>query len=200
MIETGDTPIPLPDGGKVVLHLLPFSLGTDETTAKVDISAMRSDLDLWLNTFMPLGINPNNWSTNLDGFATYYLGEAYALLFRSGAIETARAGIVNVNEYQQYVYTLTLESVLVRAVKQYLQAAERLSVAPPFVLMLSLIGFRNVSLSASPGTHNYSPPFDRDTLLLPSVTIDNYSDDPATILEPILTVLWESANLTRPSR
>lgn len=203
-IKAGDTPVSMPDGAKIVLHIVPFS--AFETGANnIDVSVLRHQ-HIGLRWPITIGSGSSD-RLNFDGHLTYgsvarespYKTESYVQVFRIGIIEAVDSTILSVlgQGRQSNYISYTYEKSLVEALVRYSKLLNALSVTPPFFLMLSLVDVKNYLLSG--GSERISEPIDRQDLILPEVMVENYfqnDEDVASALQPIFDTVWNAGGKT----
>lgn len=196
-IIAGETPFSMDSGAMTVLHLLPVSSFSKPTT--VDVVAVSHDYGF----LSPIGAGGyDGCRMNLDGCATYYQPlnascQAYTQLFRSGAIEAvATFTLIGI---EQGIPAVEFEREVIGATGSYLRLLQQFDIEPPIIVMLSMIGVKGFRMATG---QTYSPRqrvpvIDRDTLLLPEVVLQDYVEEPATVLRPIFDAVWQSAGFER---
>jgi len=194
-IIADETYIPLGENPKIVLHLIPlisFELGQ-----RYDINIVERDL----RKMKPTGISEWDGRYNLDGFLTYYYPKkgafgSYTQLFRNGIIEAVNGRIIPYTQNKVLLCTY-YERELIISLKEYLSLMKELLIEPPILLFLSLLDVIGYTLDISPLISSDRYPIDRDNLLLPEVTIENYDEPPEKILKPCFDSIWNACGLSR---
>jgi hypothetical protein len=195
-IESGDTPMPLVDMPKVVLHLVPleaFASGLSVEVREFQWKSRVGQLQTITGGF-------HGWRYNLDGLVTYLEeGEghvtSYVQVFRNGVIEAAAAyAVVGRLGPGDLIPSKTFEQKILDGVPPLLEALKFMELDPPFVVMLSLIGVKGLRMSMGPGA---SDPIDRDVLLIPEHLAETYPDDPAPLMHPLIDMVWNACGRER---
>jgi len=204
-IIAGETPVPLPDEPKMVLHVIPLSaFSLDFRIDPRTMKEHRSELT-------PFGGDYSSYRFNLDGFITVegpiqetqkYLG--YCQTFRSGTIETVDSGLTSLSEESgtRYVPTVSYEIAVLEAIPSYLIALSEIEVPGPIVVFLTFLKVDGCELAVN---SRYIHPnrehskIDRDVLLLPDVLIEEYPCDIGTVFRPIFDAVWNSAGWEMPA-
>jgi len=195
-IVAGETPLPMDSGAKMILHLLPVCSFSKPTA--VDVLAVSHNIA----QLPPMGALGCSGRMNLDGCVTYQQQGndgpcyAYAQLFRSGAIE-AVDGITLIGK-EPGIPSIAYEQELIRVTEAYVKLLRQLTIEPPIIVMLSMIGVKGYVMLLGPqyAFRSRVPVMDRDVLLLPEVILEDFSKESATILRPIFDAVWQSAGLT----
>lgn len=194
-IIAGEGVVELAQRPLVVLQFLP--LQSLDPTASVDLRAI-NERDL-----VPLAASGWFPKYNLDGRAAVTAqgdtASAYSQLFRNGAFETVSGALSKTVEGERCLTTYSLEEALFRTTTMYIGLATRFNIAPPIVLMLSILGAKDCRLAVDrtcfwpdDGRH-----FDRSDLLLPEVVIDEFAVPTETMLRPVLDTLWQAAGFEK---
>ena len=191
-IVAGQTPVPMGDGAKTVLHIVPFSAfdaGSVVDATRADYTKLR-----------PIYVSAWSHRFNFDGLLTFQMdqsGQAYSYvqLFRSGAIEATDYDLLGARDERLYIPTTVFERELIDAVKGYLSTQQGLGVEPPLVVMVTLSGVAGYRLAVSRrltrlGDEGYV--IDRDLLAMPPVVVETYSVNPAETLRPIFDSIWNA--------
>lgn len=196
------TPVKLPTGPSVVLHVIPLS--AFESVTRFDASELTRRLDLRL--VQPIFTETaNNAQVNFDGYLVFEqtkLNEpawAYAQVFRNGSIETVNASIFYREE--KLIPSVEFEGRLLRdSIPRYLTTLKKLGIQPPVFLGLSLLGVLGYAMevtrppyvSFSRGTN----PFDRDSFILPDAIVETFETGLDAILKPAFDSIWNAVGRT----
>jgi hypothetical protein len=183
-IVAGETPVPLPDGPKIVLHVVP--IGAFDPGARVDSRVIAQEAGDGSRTFHSAMQRRHNF----DGFLVYIQfdpdsgpAEMYAQIFRSGAVEVVdtRWGARN----GEHIISWEYESSLREALRDCLALQKRLGIEPPVFVMLSLLGVRGYSMQpycAPLANQRQQTPIDRDDLIIPEGVIEDFNCDADEVL------------------
>jgi len=207
MISSGQTPIPLFEGPKYVLHLIPFNSFRAGTI--YDLSPFDKN---------PPSLPNIRWEVregryNFDGFVTYHHSVSpvdpkptcsYTQLFRNGIVEAVYMEYDprmqgNVNK----VIDIAYEDYIVRAVHNLTRIQKQLGASPPIFLMLTLLSIKGINLAKQPypgipaEPSCYCVSFERDHLILPEVALPDFERDIQKELQPVLDIVLNAAGLTR---
>src|SRR5262249_49355870 len=152
-----------------------------------------------LNLLPMYGGGPNS-RYNLDGYLTYsMLGDStdcrsYTQFFRSGAIEAVACYGMQTGD--QVLPVGAVERHLLESLHKYFRAYVALGVEAPIVLLVSLRGVKGLFVPAGRGTE-FQHPFDRDTLLLPDLLVEDMTVDSDALLKPAFDALWQASGWMR---
>lgn len=193
-ILAGETPVALPPGPKIVLHVAPFAAFEGTTQLAVQVF----DEIGHYNAIAPLGGSQYSRRPNFDGYLTHEGArggpqECYLQIFRNGCLETVNAQMLAANGDQRLISSPYLEDKLQAAVARYLSLLQEQGVAPPCAVLLSLLGVRGYTLTPPgrliPDRHF---PLERDTYLCEPVLAEGVDADVPTLLRPISDALWQA--------
>jgi len=199
-IISAETPVKFTPNKAAVLHLLPVAAVTDRTNLDVSREALRL-----ANTIAPP--LSKNWSHrfNADGFLTYddkewginkRIASTYVQVFRSGAVEVAnqRMLIRVLSEHDSVIPMGALEKEIIANVDRFVAFQRGIGLAPPIVLMLSLVGVKNFALTT--GSNQWTDSrIDRDALMAPDLLIDDFNLQADVLIKPALDFIWQAAGL-----
>lgn len=194
-IATGDTPVPISAGPKVVFHVIPFSM-LDPT--------IEHELDLLTGFEAPFPIGTENVTHqyNFDGKVFFRPLEGgytttYVQYLRNGIVEACTNNVFD--QEHKILGSYVLEKYLIRALKNYLGRLKLLNVTEPFAAGLSVVGAKGWTLQIyTPRWGTPDPiPFVSDQMLAPELRIDSYDEAPHTILRPAFDRIWNAAGRDR---
>jgi hypothetical protein len=197
-VIAGETTVPLPEGAKTILHLIP--LNAFDPSVRYDLNLISQDTGL-LEPLRSSGWSAPNY--NLDGVYTYStrdsVAHSYLQLFRSGIVEAVNTSLLErESDGTKIIANVAYEDALLRGLRRYLELQKRLGVEPPVVVMLSLLGVKGYTMYVGPERRfDVAHPIDRDALLLPEVLIEDLDTDAGIILRPVLDALWNAAGWPR---
>lgn len=202
-IFAGDTPVPLDEGGKIVLHLIPVESLTPSMS--FSISGILKNPGK-LSTIYSLGFTHR---INLDGFLTFSGGRnershSYTQLYRKGIIEAVEARILGNEKWKEreggrkFIPSLTYEAELLKSLKDYLAVLKEIGVSPPIFIFLTIIGAKNFEMGVDRAKFwddHYK--IDRDVLNLPEQLLEGYSEKVEDILRPMFDLIWNACGFQR---
>ena len=195
-ILSGETPIVLKNGAKIILHIVPY--GFSDSSFSVDVTRI-GHTDKLRPIHAVGGYNPKH---NLDGFVNYSdFRFTYTLLFRHGAIEAVNMDLLFPEDTPSggkllAFYPRQVEEELLEGIHGYLDFQEAIGVNTPLVIMLAFSGVKDYRLENTYGG-TFGHPIDRDILILPEVVIENYKGDIDTIMKPIFDAMWNAAGMQK---
>jgi hypothetical protein len=151
---------------------------------------------------LPLGTGSNGHVYTLDGifcFNDLPACNAYSQVFRNGIIETASRNLLA----HPYGKKLIPCGAVPRDVMEYVRSAvrfyQRLSVSPPVVAMMSIVGVQDFEFATSTemGVGYYTHRVDRDDLILPSVLVQDFTTSAVDICRPMFDALFNAAGFPK---
>jgi hypothetical protein len=198
-IRARETPVAIPSGPSVALHIIPFNAFGN---ARYSVTRLASNPRSYLN-LAPLFMDQANHSQiNFDGLVVYNMfhdqgSDGFLQLYRSGIVEAVDARLISFGEKYDKVKVfscLPFEVRLVRSVRKYLTVLESLGVDLPALLSLSLLDVRGYAMGRpDQGFLDAGRPFDRDVLMPQEALIESYTADVAVVAKPIFDELSNAA-------
>ena len=196
-IFANETPVPLPNNAKIVLHLIPII--SFSPAQSYDIGKIASHHEKMVPMYS------SGWSHryNLDGFLTYSvdrngLTHSYVQLFRNGIIEAVETSMLEPNEHGLYIPSGVYEQELIGSLHQYLSLLETLTVEPPIFVFLTLLGVKGYRMGTDRSSRGHEHhAIDRDTILLPEIPIDSYQVVAEDVLKPCFDSIWNACGFPR---
>lgn len=197
LLGSGDAPVPLADGARVVLHVVPLQSLTSDVCLDVT-SRSQQQLQL-LQQFAPPGGGGFSQRFNLDGRLTYrpvHDGkvDAHTLLFHSGIVEAVQ--VWEEWEGEKVIPSVDYEKDILDALKAYLPAMQGLGIAPPAYVFLTLLGVtgHRFAVNRRVDRDQYA---DRDALVIPEILLEDWVVDPAEAMRPIFDMVWNAFGYER---
>jgi Putative DNA-binding domain len=201
-IIADETPVPLRQKPKIVLHVLPVESFT--TGSSIDISLFEKE-SIELNTM----IQDNRYSAsryNFDGFCTYdsflmYEKEgvyhSYVQIFRNSSIESVTTKEFSELSLKTLLIKKYCEVNLTEAVKQHLKSLQsKLEINPPILIMISLLGVRGYGVKKSED-RDQKYEIDRDHLIIPELFVQSYDEKVSDILRPAFDAIYQACGYPR---
>lgn len=191
-LKEGRTPIVLPGGAKMAVHIIP--LCGIAGRARVDIRSLQDDPRILMrrDDFM----NWRRWPS-LEGIVMYPHDEGaedYQVMFRQGAFEVA-AQASTVIESEQFVVADWAGPLLRTTLATYAAAAPSFNVNGPAMVSMSLCGVAGMRMLCG---GSYRRPARRepseDLIVLPEVIVEDVASQTLDIdaaTKPIMDVLYQ---------
>ncbi len=192
-IESGQGPIPLPAGAKIILHLIPLVALDSMFDQDFATSALTKDMNLKLP---PMGGNSSGHRFNFDGFLTHSPAtHNYVQLFRSGILEVVDTAIAESGAKLASGHKLlpgtVFERDIIAAVQNYLNAQRHAGVPLPIFVALSLSGVMGYTLASN--QHHRIESIDRNLLLTTPLCVEDFNVDVPTLLRTTFDAVWQAA-------
>lgn len=188
-IVAGETPAGPKDGPKVVLHLLP--LRSLDPTFQIDLAAVAASRE----KLPPMYSSGWDGRYNFDGYLCHNTRDkvchSYAQVFRNGAVEAVDDRILVNRNGDKLFPAPAVARELMKAVGSYFAVLKIVEIAPPVFVMASLLGVEGYFITGHHG--DTEEVFDRDTLLLPDLLVEELPADPPRLLRPAFDALWQAS-------
>jgi hypothetical protein len=195
-IESGNTPVPLTNRPKVVLHLVPLQAFSSRAQVEVREFQWQSRV----GQLQTIAGGMDSWRYNLDGLVTYLeegegLAMSYVQVFRNGTIEAADSYCVSGRMgHEEVIPSSAFEKKLVSVMPALFESLKFMKLDPPAVVLMSLIGVKGMQMGLR---HGLSRPIDDDVLLLPEQLIESYPSDGAPVMKPLIDMVWNACGLEK---
>lgn len=192
-ILSGETPVPMDDNPKIILHIIPFT--AFDPTKVLPISSLMAVERM----IPPIFFRSSGSRYNLDGFLKHggsaTASDGYLQLFRNGIIEVVGAAASKGDQpSDNMIPALDFEEELHDGIPIYILAQKEMGLNPPFLITISLVGARNCTIYVPPRYHSLpDQKIDRDILLLPESLIEDFEFDLDIVLKQILDALWNAS-------
>jgi hypothetical protein len=192
-IVANETPVLLPDIAKIVLHLIPINAFSSAQSLDIDKIASHPEQ---LHPISSYG----GWNCryNLDGFlihSVYMQNQSYSYvqLFRNGIIEALEAATLRPHRNRLLIPSVVFEERLINSLSNYLSVLKTLTVEPPIFVFLTLLGVKGYCMGSSKiDDLDELYAIDRDIILLPEITIENYQATAEEVLKPCFDSIWNA--------
>lgn len=189
-VLSGETPIAMGPGPKVIFHALPLT-PTEVWPQIVGIG------DRDTHRFLPpMAGEPRDWRYNLDGFVVYTLRselsiQSYVQLFRDAGIEAVSGGILMKDPRRGGFYGAGLEESVIDALSVYQELWRQLNVPGPVLMALTLSGIQGWKMLAGPEPwDDREETFDRDVAVIPEVVVQDPRTPADQALRPLFDLVW----------
>jgi hypothetical protein len=189
-IIANETPIPLGDRPKIILHLVP--LLSFSSVVRIDLP----NVERVTGDLFPLGMGGFSTRINLDGLLLHDtvregVGNAYLQFYQNGIVETVNASMLEANGNLKLIPSTTFEQKLIQNVSNYLSAFQKLGINVPIVMMLTLTGVKGYGMGVSQSIFGGNR-IDRDVLMIPEIIMEEF-DAPARHLKSAIDSVWNAA-------
>lgn len=193
-INRAETPVLFPGGPMLVLHVVPVS-GFD-STAVLDVRRASSER----GGFMPIGCSSCSGRFNIDGYVSYGdmhtsgAARSYTQLYRNGVLEAVCVFPPSgqPSPPTRY-YAAHLGQWVLEYLPQYLVRLDASDIGPPYVMMMSLLNVRGLTL---PGYWSTPVGVDRNDILIPDLLLNEMPPSFADALRPAFDAMWQAAGVS----
>lgn len=193
-IRGNNTPTPMGNGPKVVLHFMPLSSFTHGTALNLSTLLIHNMPQLPL---LATGHSILDWKHNFDGIVKWAVHRTqshtstYTQFFRNGIIEAVDTKILS---RSQQIPGLAIEEEIIKYLISAFSTYNLMGIQPPIFIMLSILGVKGYMMNAGHRFgENEENKIDRDLLLIPEIMSENDSQDAGTLLKPAFDMLWNAA-------
>jgi len=198
-IVSGETPIRLPDGPKVIVHCCPYT--STALGAAIDLQEVYRQTALVKPIFPASSYAPG---FNLDGVFSYapdrkLHGAAYSYcqVFRDGKVELVESRLFRTTDGIKLIPSESVEGALIGCVSRMFRLFRVLEVEPPAAFMITFLGVKSYVIGVHPLSGYASSEIDRDALVLPPDIANSYDLDAAFFLKPALDALWNAGGMSQ---
>jgi hypothetical protein len=195
-IYSNEIPTLLPEGAKVILHIIPLASFDPEHVISIH------ENEKTINQLLTLRCGPTPLEYNLDGILMTNrrdrdnLSSEYIQFFRQGIIESV-SGNYLVSYEDKCIPIYLFEKNLIQALENNLDILKLLRVEPPILIKISLTHIKNYKRCKS--QHEFENPREifKDILQLPETIIDNYKLTSDQILHNAFDALSNACGLPK---
>lgn len=198
-VTTGETPVPLVPGGKLILHLIPVA--SFRSRQLYDVAKMPN----LATSFPPLGDSGHDYRLNLDGHLSYTTigrteraSRSYTQFFRNGMLESVISNVVRDDkEKGKLLFPGIYERTLLMDFPRLMNGFRQVGVQPPLWGFLTLTGVKGAKIPSERDFGDEYRDIEQDTLLLPEFVFADLGTDPATTLRPVFDLIWNASGFAR---
>lgn len=208
-IKSDQTPVPLLEGHKYVLHLIPF--GSFKPAINYDLSEFYKEPKKLPFIYWS---SPNWGKYNFDGFVSYGRHSnsdnfrpdyVYSQIFRNGIIESVvmeynpnKAGEID------KIIDINYEGTITSAIKEYLGIQKTMGITPPIFIIFSILGVKGIQIAQRTQYGEIktiwgSTPFTQDDLIFPEIILSDIDDSKNVEqqMHQIFDIVLNAASFTR---
>lgn len=201
-IEADETPTSIECKQRVVIHIIPiisfhsskeFNIKTFDTlpptlkrvyTNISDISGSESRYN-----FEGILLYPNP-HTSLKTF--------YVQLYRNGIIEAVETNLTYDDDKSKKLILVSYENYIKDFVKYHLDKLRSIDVLPPYIICLSLLGFKGFRIKLRVEySQDSNETIATDTLMIPECIVQDTSDSIEKVLRQTFDIVWNSCGKDR---
>jgi hypothetical protein len=200
-IVSGDTPVKIEEGTRIVLHMIPLS--AFGSTPRYDMTHLEDNDRLTIPLTGPEVYSAVQRKYNLDGYLSFLkpMGSkeawTYMQAFRNGVLEFVDAHSLNMGEngLHESFWHAGHELKIANAIRRGLELQRLLGVEPPVVVILTLLGVRDYNVLTRDNIPGQL--FSRDTLNIPEVLLEDFNMSLDDITRPLYDPIWNEAGFRR---
>ncbi len=196
-IFANETPVPLYDNPKIVLHLIPVI--AFNPVQSYDISKIASNP----TCMPPIRSGGLNYRYNLDGCITHSEGQdgksrSYVQFFRNGILEAVNGYLIPLREERPSIPSVAYEEALIKSLTDYLSLSKSLNIELPIFMFLDLLGVKGYSMGINTWRYEIDEihTIDRDILLLPEIVVESYEVRAEKLLKPCFDSIWNACGFS----
>lgn len=199
-LEANKTPVPLHDGGKIIIHLIPLSAFSPGIRCSFEQYKTNS------GKLEPMR-SGGGWSTryNLDGFLCHSGGTkgesyTYTQLYRNGIIEGVD-GLTLMRDKKLYIPYL-YENMVVHYIQRLFTVLQEIGVSTPLYVFISFTGVKGFLIVPDSSRYWHLDekdyyPINQDILQLPEVWVTDFNCNLVDTLKPTFDLLWNACGYER---
>jgi hypothetical protein len=191
-IEAGETPLPLQDGAKAVLHIVPVNfygqrVGLDDSSVE-RLARAGALTPLYRSGF-------TTYRYNFEGVYTFMHppsaphATSYLQVFRSGCIETVDVPIL---ERNKRIPSISFEDCIIKSLPNYFRGLQMLNVDPPVFVMLTLVGVLGFQMGIDNNGLDATAKINRNVLLCPEVLIEDFESEIDSAMKVAFDAVWNA--------
>ena len=199
-IIAGETPAILPQGAKIVLHIIPFGAFDPARQYDLNFAYRQSSLCGQVQGNQNLYWGESRY--NFDGYLRYAINQqriidSYLQFFKNGSIEMVDTYLLkpSLSDVEKcFIPNVIFEQELFTLVKNALIFQKQLNVQPPVLILLSFLDVLGYVM----GTDGFLPRFktlpqiDRSDLLIPEIMVENFECNADEIMKPAFDAVWNA--------
>ncbi len=199
-ISIGETPVPLSNKARVIMHILPeesFEIGK-----KLNLSGyLHNKLTLIYENSM---LNKSG-KYNFDGYVSYFSldkkekHDSYTQLFHNGITEAVNADLLNFSstEHDKVLYPKAFEEELSHAYDQFVKLLKELQIDSAIWICLTLQGVLGYWLKRDQYSGKDRDAIDRNELIIPEIHLEDMNIEGEYALKPAFDSVWNACGYER---
>jgi Schlafen, AlbA_2 len=195
-LYANETPMPMEEGPKMVLHVVPLASFTQGQRLDITDIATRPE-----TRPKPMLFRGGSHTYTLEGFIAWsttarfgqHGAHSYVHLYRTGVMEYAETS--SLTDYPSNIRAVPTEELVSDTVDQAAAVLSSLDVPPPFFIFLTFIGVKAYSLDVPHENFIYADtphPVGTEVLPLPEAVIEDYGVDATKALKLTFDTLWNA--------
>ena len=200
-VLSGNTPVHLTNGPKLVLHIIPLEFFNKHQA--VDIQKLsRDDRGFDFEPLNDFNDSRSGWNSrlNFDGFVNYEAFEknghfSYTQVFQNTVIEAVNTYIIAVNTLDgKFLTPEKYERSIIQTLSLYTSSLIKRNIYGSCFVFLSLLKVKGYKIYNEFGSlRDRNPPIDQDNLFLPEIYIEDLSKFSASdVMKPAFDRIWNA--------
>lgn len=201
-IKAGETPVPLLESAKVLLHVIP--LGAFSTSSVIDllrVVTVTEKLALTpLNHFFAVG----DGRFNFEGYVRYIPSKeegrasSYLQIFRNGILETADTSLLLPYDGRRSIPSAAFEEAAIKTLQNYALSLNQLGVDVPLAFSLTLLGVSGYAMAVDHWFARVTrTTIEPNVILVPAVIYESFDTEIALLMKNSFDVVWNAAGWAR---
>jgi len=193
VIKSNESFVPLQQGAKIVLHLIPLqavNIGQAQDIKSMYSEAYKSfHKYFYYNLEGLLGLQSDN-----DDFLCNY-----TQIFRTTSIECISDSSFYVTETRRQIPLAIFEVEIIKTIKAHLNYLKQISITPPFAIGISLLDLKGYELRTESHDWRYQlkepKRFSQEDILLPNIILNDFNEEITKTLKPAFDIAWNACGL-----
>lgn len=190
----GPLAVGTPDDARLILHVIPRATFTEGLQLTFD----ERSTGYWP---WPLGTRGGDPTHCMDGIVAYagsggQIGtvRAFSTLFRNGIAEAVAGIHVATKEGRTWISLKGIEKDLSSGVRSILREYRKRSIPAPFLILVTIVGVRGVSVSVGDRYDKVVFPYRADGIVIPEIVLDSLRviDDLDSHMKPLFDLMWNA--------
>jgi hypothetical protein len=181
--------IPLNEGAKIVLHIIPFA-----AFDMIEENVIDGIKDYWAQ-MKPMGSGSWDHVYNLDGYMAFDFYGNYTQVFKNGLIEALNSTLLEVDmNGKKSVPSVAFEKLIMQSYANYIQILKSINPTGPIVIGITLTNIAEYTLATGRHFNRTGGKFShrKDILFLPESVMMDWSESDNKIFKPIFDSLWNA--------
>lgn len=184
---------------RLVLHVLPVSTLREEMNfsltqlieARKEVARPLGELGGWGSRYNFEGVLVESTDSNRSTLSSLQL-------FRNGAIEAVDAHSVQHWQDRPILPAFLIEKAILTGFPGLLGYLNNLGVPPPYVVGMSLLNVRGLTITRGPQYHHSGvAPIAQDNLILPEMTVQELPVQADKVFRPLFDLMWNACGYSR---
>jgi hypothetical protein len=189
-LSNDQTPVPLTRGPKIVLHCIPVESFAGQP--QYDVMRFHRSPEL----LPPMSTSGWNDRINLEGVVTYSGGKpsfSYTHAYRIGVIEAVHAYRLDPRPAaRMFIPSVEYEERVLGYLPTCFKVLRLMGCNVPIIVALTLTNVRGLRMAVGREESEGGVAIDRETLILPETSVEDWDTPPGKILKPMFDLVWNA--------